>query len=88
MFAATIGLLGNALGLTLESDYRYTCSKFVSTVLAEAGIYSFSKPLSAVRPQDLLDLPAQRVYEGDLKRYIPRAPVPAYGSRALASTVA
>ena len=35
-----------------------------------------------------VDLPAQRVYEGDLKRYIPRAPVPAYGSRALASTVA
>lgn len=84
----TIGLLGNALGLTLESDHRYTCSKFVSTVLVEAGIYSFSKPLSAVRPQDLLDLPAQRVYEGDLKRYIPRTSVPAYGSRALASTVA
>ena len=84
----TIGLLGNAMGLTLESRRRYTCSKFVASVLAEAGICSFEKPLAVIRPQDLAGLPGQVVYRGDLKRYAAMAPAPVRVPITLAPTVA
>lgn len=65
----TVGLLIGAFGLPSDSASRYTCSKFVADVLGAAGVHYFDKPLSLVRPQDLLALPGQVVYQGDLKEY-------------------
>lgn len=64
-----IGLLGHIIDVPLTRKNRYTCSKFVANVLEEAEVYSFEKPISLVRPQDFLGLPAQVIYCGDLKQY-------------------
>lgn len=66
----TVGLLIGAFGLPSDSSGHYTCSKFVADVLGTAGVHYFDKPLSLVRPQDLLALPGQVVYRGDLRQYV------------------
>lgn len=62
-------LLSNIIDLEIKDSRGFICSEFVAYVLQEAGIAKFDRPLNLIRPQLLLDLPANIVYQGDLKKY-------------------
>ncbi|WP_127529272.1 hypothetical protein [Paenibacillus kobensis] len=62
-------LLSNIIDVEIKDSRGFICSEFVAYILQEAGIVKFDRPLNLIRPQMLLKLPANRVYQGDLKRY-------------------
>lgn len=60
-----LGLFGCIFNKPFHFQYRNTCAEFVAKVLHEAGIYSFNKPFSLVRPDEIPHIPKlQKVYEG------------------------
>ena len=50
-------------------DDKFFCSEFVYHVLRKNGVCDLGVPRSAVRPQHLLALDAERIFDGDLLLY-------------------
>ncbi len=71
-----LGLFGCIFNKPFHSEYRNTCAEFVAKVLYEAGIFTFNKQFSLVRPDELPNIPKlHKVYEGrmrdlDIKRAV------------------
>lgn len=63
------GLIGNIVGKGCENHTKFFCSEFVYHVLRESGVCDLRKPRYLIRPQDLLGMGGELIYEGDLKRY-------------------
>lgn len=61
-----IGLVLNYLGVSKHYNNRFFCSEFVYFVLQQNGIIDLGKPPSLVRPQDLLGIKAEIIYEENL----------------------
>jgi hypothetical protein len=60
-----LGLFGVLFNKPFSSEYRNTCAEFVAKVLHEAGIYTFDKHFSLVRPDEIPHIPRLRkLYEG------------------------
>lgn len=64
-----LGFFGNVFSFGVNSNKRFTCSKFVAFLLQECGVKKFDLPLNLVRPQSLLSCEGSIVFEGDLKKY-------------------
>jgi hypothetical protein len=64
-----MGLLGNIFGNPAQSRDRFFCSEFVYHVLLNCGICDFGIQRQRVRPQDLLALDGEIVFEGNLMQY-------------------
>jgi hypothetical protein len=63
------GLVTALLGRGSAVSDRFFCSEFVYHVLHGAGVADLGVDRWHVRPQSLLELPADVVFRGDLKRY-------------------
>ncbi len=60
-----LGLFGVMFNKPFNSEYRNTCAEFVAKLLHDSGVYTFHKPFSLVRPDELPGIPKiQLVYEG------------------------
>jgi len=70
----TLGLPFLLLNKEFYQKNHYTCSSFVSKILADNGIKLFDKHFSLVTPRDFYDLNLPYIYEGPLeplaKKYI------------------
>lgn len=65
-----MGFLGAILRIPIKRRYKMLCSQFVSYILEECNIYTFSKSRFLVTPDDLRYIAsAKLVYKGDLKNY-------------------
>ena len=62
-----LGLINSLLNRESFCDERFLCSEFVYYVLNKAGIAELNKPRNLVRPQDLLNITSEIVFEGNLK---------------------
>ncbi len=63
------GFFGNLFNYSIENETRFTCSKFVAFILRECEVAEFSGGLNLIRPQMLLSLKGEVVFQGDLKVY-------------------
>lgn len=62
-----IGLLPAFFNKEWNRENYYFCSHFVSTVLLEGGVLQSNKPVTLMRPADVLEaLPFEPLYEGIL----------------------
>lgn len=62
-----LGLLPALFNQEWDRDNYYFCSHFVSTVLVEGDVLQSDKPVTLMRPTDVLEaLPFDPVYEGKL----------------------
>lgn len=60
-----LGFFGVLFNKSFQSEYRATCAEFVAKILHQSGVYSFYKPMSLVRPDEIANIPGLRlVYEG------------------------
>lgn len=67
-----LALFGVPINKPFDSQNRHTCAEFVANVLHEAGIYTFLKPFSLVRPDDIPGIPGLNVvYEGMMNQFKP-----------------
>ena len=65
-----LGLLGVMLGIPVQRTYKYFCSQFVATLLANSGIDLFGKPPALVSPMDFrMCSKLNLLYEGKLRAY-------------------
>lgn len=62
-----LGLINSLLNRESFCDDRFLCSEFVYYVLNKVGIADLDKPRNLVRPQDLLNITSEIVFEGNLK---------------------
>ncbi|MCX7774463.1 MAG: hypothetical protein N2376_15345 [Clostridia bacterium] len=63
-----LGLFGVVINRPFKHEYRNTCAEFIAKVLHDAGIYSFKKEFSLVRPDELPDIPGLKlVFEGRMQ---------------------
>ena len=61
------GLIDSLLNRESIYNDRFLCSEFVYYVLNKSKIADFNKPRNLVRPQDLLKLNSNILFEGNLK---------------------
>jgi len=60
-----MALIGFLINRPFSSRNNNTCAEFVAKILDESGIYTFNKPFSLVRPDDMLRIPnINLLYEG------------------------
>ena len=60
-----MALVGILINKPFSSKNNNTCAEFIAKVLNEAGIYTFEKPFSLVRPDDMPRIPnINLLYEG------------------------
>jgi len=60
-----MALVGIIINKPFSSRNNNTCAEFVAKILDESGIYTFNKPFSLVRPDDILNIPnLNLLYEG------------------------
>lgn len=65
-----MGLLPALFNMEWDRKNYYFCSHFVSTVLAEGKVLQANKPLTLMRPTDILEaLPFVLLYEGKLFQF-------------------
>lgn len=69
-----MGLLSGMLGISHYSHNRFLCSEFVYYVLHQCGICDLGLPRNLVRPQNLTEIDAKIIYQGNLKHYAQNAP--------------
>ena len=63
-----VGAITSQFGIKRTLKYRYTCSQFVSTVLASSGEIELPKHPSLMKPMDLTKIPgAKLIYSGIIK---------------------
>ena len=62
-----LGLINSLFNRESFCDDRFLCSEFVYYILNKAGIAELNKPRNLVRPQDLLNITSEIVFEGNLK---------------------
>ncbi|MGL4873349.1 MAG: hypothetical protein ACRC30_01695 [Clostridium sp.] len=63
----TKGLFYGLINKEKNIEDRFLCSEFVYHILKESGILNWDKPPNLIRPQDLVNLKGNNLYEGDLK---------------------
>jgi hypothetical protein len=63
------GLLGCFLGFETHTENRFVCSSFVYHVLNKTTICNLNIPYSLVKPEHLLQIEGNVVFEGDLQNY-------------------
>lgn len=68
------GFFGNIFNFSIDSNTKFTCSKFVAYILRECGAAQFDLALSLVRPQTLTSVSGDIIYQGDLKKYCDKTP--------------
>jgi hypothetical protein len=61
------GLVDSLMNREYYSSDRFLCSEFVYYIIKECGIAEFNIPRNLVRPQNLLSIDGNVIYEGDLK---------------------
>lgn len=61
------GIVHSLINKPVISDNRFLCSEFVYYILNESGIVDFKLSRNLVRPQDLLNIDGNIIYEGNLK---------------------
>lgn len=61
------GLLYSLVEKSSYQDDRFLCSEFVYHILYESYIVDFKVSRNLVRPQNLLDIKGEVIYEGNLK---------------------
>ncbi len=70
-----LGLISCAFGVPYNPPTRFTCSQFVSWLLASSGAVRLPKDIGLMKPDDLASLPdAEMVYSGaiaDADRVLP-----------------
>lgn len=60
-----IGLFGVLFNMPLKRKHHYFCSQFVSTLLANSGIWTSPKPHELTRPTDIMKITNKEIiYEG------------------------
>ena len=60
-----MAIVGFLINRPFSSPNNNTCAEFIAKILDESGIYSFNKPFSLVRPEDMLSIPnINLLYEG------------------------
>ena len=63
-----IGMVTSQFGIRRNLKYRYTCSQFVSSILASSEEISLPKHPSLMKPMDLSKIPgAKLIYSGAIK---------------------
>lgn len=65
------GLIYMLLNKEILSDERFLCSEFVYYILNESYIVDLNISRNLVRPENLLDIESEIVYEGNLKEMYP-----------------
>lgn len=65
------GFLYILLNKEILSDERFLCSEFVYYILNESYIVDLNISRNLVRPENLLDIESEIVYEGNLKEMYP-----------------
>ncbi len=60
------GLIFNYIGICRHSNKRFFCSEFVYYVLQQNGVVDSCRLPSQIRPQDLLNIGQEVIYEGNL----------------------
>ncbi|NBI06082.1 hypothetical protein [Senegalia massiliensis] len=65
------GLLYMLLNKEILSDDRFLCSEFVYYILNESYIVDLNISRNLVRPENLLEIESEIVYEGNLKEMYP-----------------
>lgn len=63
------GIICNMINKPTRNEYRYFCSEFVYHVLKECKIIDLNKPYNFIKPQDLLNIEGNIIYEGNLNEY-------------------
>lgn len=63
-----VGLFFGIFNKSSCSSHRFLCSEFVYYVLKECDIVNLDVPRSLVRPQNLLGLDCNVIFEGNLKK--------------------
>ncbi|MGL5315722.1 MAG: hypothetical protein ACRC92_20875 [Peptostreptococcaceae bacterium] len=63
----TKGLFYGLLNKKMDSKDKFLCSEFVYYILNKSNIIEWNVSANLVKPIDLLELPGEIVYEGDLK---------------------
>lgn len=63
-----LGFFCVVFNIPFEFKYRNTCAEFAAKMLHEAGIYTFNKRFSLVRPDEFSKIPQLKViFEGKIK---------------------
>lgn len=62
-----MGLITCFFNIGASCDYRFVCSEFVYYILNEIGLVDFNVSRNLVRPQSLLKLKGEIIFEGNLK---------------------
>ena len=63
------GIIYNILKKPLRVDNKYFCSEFVYHVFKESGIIDLDIPYNFIKPNDLLAVKGNIIYEGNLHEY-------------------
>lgn len=63
-----VGLFFSIFNKSSCSNHRFLCSEFVYYVLNECDVVNLDIPRSLVRPQNLLNLNCNVIFEGNLKK--------------------
>jgi len=65
-----LGLFAVTLNKQWSRKYSFFCSQFIATVLQECEIINFTKPLSHITPQDLIEVTGfQLEYQGNIEEF-------------------
>ncbi|MCL1853841.1 MAG: hypothetical protein FWF88_12605 [Peptococcaceae bacterium] len=71
------GMMRASLGHERKAlDKKFFCSEFVYYILHKNGVCDLGKSRTVVRPQNLLAVAAERIFEGDLLAYTRAMPCP------------
>lgn len=63
----TKGLFYGLINKDMDSKDKFLCSEFVYYILNKSNIIDWDVSANLVKPVDLLELPGEIIYEGDLK---------------------
>lgn len=66
-----LGLLGFLINRPIVRKNAFFCSQFVATILQNAEVLNFKKPIALIAPHDLIEASHLNLeYEGNLKDYV------------------